>query len=733
MSGTVRNTVITKDSLKDEKKKRLTGRDDQAIQNEIFKIETSSYRGKTGLPPNPKHKVNYLNHPYDNEKEEGRRLDADGTLYRPMRVRYFTDAMLQHKTASNAEQINFVENVILPYAADFWSKALSVVPVEGKLKMDSYDLSNRMFCGDSEFSEVPQSHIEEGVEDADLVWYVSATPSTRFCGSSTLAVAVACNFDQFDRPTAGAINFCLNQVELNGNGGASDAVKKDNFDVAVHEAAHILGMSSNAFRYFYDSETGKPRTSRPFQTQTVTCVDGVERTLGLPAENTLKMGEKSNGQRYASLVTPRVQTVVRNHFNCQSLEGAQLENQPTGSESCIGDHWEERYFYPEAMTSVMSPTTNVLSPLTLALMEDSGWYVANYSQANLLPWGHGVGCDFLSESCLQGSSGKTTVPGYSKEFFCSAPNSRGCSSGQTHKMACTVLDYSLYYPPAYPPERFQYFTTSDTLGGPEEIDYCPVYGSTYSGLKPEQLECENSNNVDNFNLFSEYYGEGSKCYNTNTGSGRCYLTQCAREPFPHVKVNIRGTWFDCEKDFQEITFQTNNAGILNGELICPRLSSVCPNLFCPANCAGRGVCDYEHVVNGTIRPTCKCFNQNDTSVACTDSYIPKGDFQLDNLPSITASLGFFDPLISVFVDAPQSWDTVTWAWAAGLLALLLMMVICVCLSFCPEKKYSKGRRKKSSRHSSRHHSSRHHSSRHHSSRNHNRNHSSGRHRERGYA
>ena len=56
---------------------------------------------------------------------------------------------------------------------------------------------------------------------------------------------------------------------------------------AVHEAAHILGMSSNAFRYFYDSETGKPRTSRPFQTESVTCVDGVERTLGLPAGNTV--------------------------------------------------------------------------------------------------------------------------------------------------------------------------------------------------------------------------------------------------------------------------------------------------------------------------------------------------------------------------------------------------------------------------------------------------------------
>ena len=44
---------------------------------------------------------------------------------------------------------------------------------------------------------------------------MSARPSTRFCGPSTLAVAVACNFDQFDRPIAGAINFCLDQITLN--------------------------------------------------------------------------------------------------------------------------------------------------------------------------------------------------------------------------------------------------------------------------------------------------------------------------------------------------------------------------------------------------------------------------------------------------------------------------------------------------------------------------------------
>ena len=44
-------------------------------------------------------------------------------------------------------------------------------------------------------------------------------------------------------------------------------------------------------------------------------------------------------------------------------------------------------YYPEALSGVISPTTNVLSPLTLALLEDSGWYRANYTKAHVSPWG----------------------------------------------------------------------------------------------------------------------------------------------------------------------------------------------------------------------------------------------------------------------------------------------------------------------------------------------------------
>lgn len=47
-------------------------------------------------------------------------------------------------------------------------------------------------------------------------------------------------------------------------------------------------------------------------------------------------------------------------------------------------------------THTQSP---VFSRITLALMEDSGWYKVNYSMASPLNWGKGLGCDFVKKSC----------------------------------------------------------------------------------------------------------------------------------------------------------------------------------------------------------------------------------------------------------------------------------------------------------------------------------------------
>jgi hypothetical protein len=304
--------------------RRIYGADNAAVRDEVHKIETeSSHYWRTGMRADPTFEVDYIDHPYDPKR---RRLQNENNQNRmkPMRVKTVTTALQEQENISNKAKIAFIIDEILPRMTKFWSEALSVVPVNGNLRMQGNDLISG-YCGDSEFSEVPDEHLYQGVPDTDIILYISGTPSTRFCGPTTLAVAVACNWDQYDRPTAGAINFCVEQVKLDSSGSAQPAVIEDNVDVAIHEAGHVLGMSSNSYRYFWNPSTGKPRTARPIKARSVTCVDGSTKTTYVPDENTLQFLTNSKGVRAATIVTEKVKAVAQNHFNCTNLEGGQLE------------------------------------------------------------------------------------------------------------------------------------------------------------------------------------------------------------------------------------------------------------------------------------------------------------------------------------------------------------------------------------------------------------------------
>lgn len=338
-------------STNDERKSllhQLYGPEYRRIKEEIHKLERgqtddSPEYWRTGNRGDPNFQVNYKNHPYSSDIPSGntnsRHLQdqnatdtGEESLFRPIRITFDWTALENEKTGDalnpTDRAIELIKTKVLPQMKTFWSGALSVVPVEGALKIQRSELTGtgtREYCGDSEFSKVPDTHINDGVTDTDLILYVSGSASTRFCGTGTLAVAIACNWDQYDRPTAGAINFCLNTVETDSNGNSPHpSIEESNVAVAIHEAAHVLGMSSNSYRYFRDPETGERRTPNQVSS-TVDCVDGVRRTLVLPAENTLKFGVSKAGKKYATITTPKVTTVARNQFNCQELEGAQLE------------------------------------------------------------------------------------------------------------------------------------------------------------------------------------------------------------------------------------------------------------------------------------------------------------------------------------------------------------------------------------------------------------------------
>ena len=99
----------------------------------------------------------------------------------------------------------------------------------------------------------------------------------------------------------------------------------------------------------------------------------------------------------------QVREMSRDFFDCDSLQGAELENQPTAPCNFFGSHWESRILLDALMAGFTSHNA-FLTPMTLALFEDSGWYRANYSMATLVQpnvsWGFQQGCDFALNKCV---------------------------------------------------------------------------------------------------------------------------------------------------------------------------------------------------------------------------------------------------------------------------------------------------------------------------------------------
>lgn len=112
---------------------------------------------------------------------------------------------------------------------------------------------------------------------------------------------------------------------------------------------------------------------------------------------------------------------------------------------------------------------SAITPLTLAVLEDSGWYKANYTLSSSRSFGFGAGCDFLTKPCIVDGE----IPEYSSGFFCNEtipfingePDSVtiqfGCDVDYVKKAVCDLANYLV--PPASnsgqdpPPDAFQYF------------------------------------------------------------------------------------------------------------------------------------------------------------------------------------------------------------------------------------------------------------------------------------
>jgi leishmanolysin-like peptidase len=533
------------------------------------------YRKKFA-PPSPLVQVSYVQTP-DNQKDAmghvSRHRQTSESAMKPLRIKFYVEPLLsniQNADALTKTKGNAIIHKVLPQIEALWSQTLSVEPSPSIVLPP--DVCFELFDYPAEWSNE-----RKGLEDTDLLVFVSAMDSigsTELCSRNsaltTLAISSPCAIDPVtDRPVVGFANVCLDTLETQTNGLIHEKSIATMVDVLSHELAHVLGMNSDLYKYFRNSVTGQPLTPRNRRsefhiTQNVPCVAGQEpRDMALACANTVRFGleevqygEDQVQRGYYEIVLPTVAQVARNHFNCQGLQGARLENQPTSSD-CLGSHFDERTWFTEFMSAVYDEDAAYFSPLTLAFLEDTGWYKSNFRNAHNSPFGLGAGCQFAEDKCIVDEK----VPAYGKGYFCNDVDSNTWSCGPSHRFRAKCDLNSNANP------RQTYFEPSHI--GPTFIhaDFCPL-------ILSDAQDCDDGSGDANFSF--EVFGSDSKCMEVSFGgtkSAVCLKSSCNEQTLSY-DFEVENKIFSCTQDFEIIRIIGNSGETF--QVQCPRLTQVCP-------------------------------------------------------------------------------------------------------------------------------------------------------------
>ena len=425
---------------------------------------------------------------------------------------------VDYSNLQSHDNLNFYKT-IFDNVSKYFSSLLSVQHVNVALNRNIIN-QNCQF--------ISTANVENYLKDNDLIIFPFVDDTL---DKDILAAASPCLFLESLRPLGGIVQLNKNLV--------SDKRDSQKFIemLLMHELSHVLGFHPVFFEKL-----------------------------------NLMTYKEEDGTKYAYINSPKALEKARIHFNCYKIDGIQLENQ--GSEGSAGSHWEARYMLGDYMISTDFPEV-VISDITLALFEDTGYYKVNYYTGGLFRYGKNQGCSFLEDKCIK--KGKTSFP----NEFCLKSGEAFCTSSHISKGICGIVQYSK----GEIDEEYQYF--KGNYGGVfPSADYCPV---SYTSNILQQNDYNYyyypescNNNYLTYANYGEKKGTNSLCFESSLLSNQnrsiCYEVEC--EKFNKeiiIKINGYPNTVTCPGTRELL----KNPNGFNGEIMCPDYNLVCSSeVFC---------------------------------------------------------------------------------------------------------------------------------------------------------
>jgi len=312
---------------------------------------------------------------------------------------------------------------------------------------------------------------------ADIAFCVTIMESSRIVASASFLELLKEN----NRPVTGEIFWNPEFVYGNQNEVLSMT------STALHELTHALVFDSDLYPKYVD-----------------------KRFIEIPIEKIIK----TNKNNRKMIITPKVVQAAKKHFNCDLLEGLEVEDD--GGSGTITSHWEERLMRSDYMCGMVT-NDSTISEMTLALFEDSGWYKSKKYTGGLFNFGKNAGCDILNEKCIDNKKTK-----YLNEF-CLKEYERGCSANRRYKSTCMMTTQNI----EDIAEEDIYFDVYESDG--DEVvetgirplaDNCPLPVEWYSATNNLAGSCSFGEKRKDWNSISSYemIQADSACFLTNVMS-----------------------------------------------------------------------------------------------------------------------------------------------------------------------------------------------------------------------